>query len=98
MVPRPAGTVAVQSQNNVVAPVTGTQNLGVARSEIKQGVREVVVCKDAKGKIGLRVRDVSKVNTCTCIGCCKLPQKNIMTYCRSVVCFTFLDLKIRHKN
>ncbi|XP_011670371.1 syntenin-1 isoform X2 [Strongylocentrotus purpuratus] len=60
VVPRPAGTVAVQSQNNTVAPVTGTQNLGVARSEIKQGVREVVVCKDAKGKIGLRVRDVSK--------------------------------------
>ncbi|XP_071486353.1 syntenin-1-like [Diadema antillarum] len=60
VVPRPAGTVAVPSQNSAVAPVTGSQNLGVARSEIKQGVREVVVCKDASGKIGLRVRDISK--------------------------------------
>nr|XP_054773022.1 syntenin-1-like isoform X1 [Lytechinus pictus] len=60
VVPRPAGTVAAPSQNNVVAPVTGNQNLGVARSEIKQGIREVVVCKDGSNKIGLRVRDVSK--------------------------------------
>lgn len=30
------------------------------RAEIRQGVREVVLCKDAKGKVGLRVRHVSK--------------------------------------
>lgn len=43
-----------------VAPITGNAK-GVQRAEIKQGIREIVACKDAEGKIGLRVRDVNKV-------------------------------------
>jgi syntenin-1 len=42
-----------------VAPITGN-NVGLQRAEIKQGVREVVLCKDQDGKIGLRVRAVNK--------------------------------------
>ncbi|XP_046554660.1 syntenin-1-like isoform X2 [Haliotis rubra] len=41
-----------------VAPVTGN-NRGLARAEIKQGIREVVMCKDGTGKVGLRVRHVN---------------------------------------
>lgn len=42
-----------------IAPVTGN-NIGVARAEVKQGVRSVTLCKDASGKFGLRVQAVSK--------------------------------------
>ena len=45
-----------------VAPVTGAHNTGVARAEIKQGVRQVILCKDGEGKMGLRVRSVDKVS------------------------------------
>ena len=44
----------------MIAPVTGANNIAVKRAEIKQGVREVILCKDAKGKVGLRVRHVNK--------------------------------------
>lgn len=44
-----------------VAPVTGN-NRGLARAEIKQGIREVVMCKDGTGKVGLRVRHVNNVS------------------------------------
>ena len=43
-----------------MAPITGN-NLGLVRAEIKQGIREVVLCKDGDGKIGLRVKAVNKV-------------------------------------
>ncbi|XP_028406341.1 syntenin-1-like [Dendronephthya gigantea] len=46
--------------SGAIAPVTGANNIDVKRSEIKQGVREVTLCKDAKGKVGLRVRHVNK--------------------------------------
>jgi len=44
----------------MVAPVTG-QDVGVRRAEVKQGIREVVTCKDTEGKIGLRIRHVNNV-------------------------------------
>lgn len=44
--------------NMVVAPISGN-NAGIARAEIKQGIREIVTCKDAEGKIGLRIRHVN---------------------------------------
>ena len=44
-----------------VAPITG-DNLGIQRAEIRQGVREVVFCKDQDGKMGLRVRAINKVS------------------------------------
>jgi len=46
--------------HNVVAPITGTNNMGVARAEVKQGIRQVVGCKDQSGKVGLRVQHINK--------------------------------------
>lgn len=59
VVPRPEGTVVPQT-SGMVAPVTGANNVAVRRAEIKQGVRQVVLCKDGSGKIGLRVRAINK--------------------------------------
>lgn len=42
-----------------VAPVTG-QDVGLRKAEIRQGIREVILCKDQEGKIGLRVQSVNK--------------------------------------
>lgn len=55
-----AGGALVPQAGNVIAPVSGTQNLGIRRAEIKGGVREVILCKDNNGKLGLRVRAVNK--------------------------------------
>ena len=46
-----------------IAPLTG-DNKGLRRAEIRQGVREVILCKDEDGKMGLRVRSVNKVPEC----------------------------------
>ena len=44
-----------------VAPITGS-NKGLQRAEIKQGIREVITCKDGDGKLGLRLRHVNNVS------------------------------------
>jgi len=44
----------------MVAPVTGQQNMGLMRAEIKQGIRQIIACKDEKGKMGIRVQHVNK--------------------------------------
>jgi len=44
----------------MVAPVTG-DSVGLRRAEIHSGVREIILCKDQDGKIGLRVQAVNKV-------------------------------------
>lgn len=58
------GQAVVQYQpsanNRIVAPITGEQNLGMMRAEVKQGVRMIIACKDGKGKVGLRVRHINK--------------------------------------
>ncbi|XP_001367355.2 syntenin-2 [Monodelphis domestica] len=46
-------------QGQMVAPVTGN-NSGMRRAEIKPGVREIHLCKDEKGKMGLRLRAIDK--------------------------------------
>ena len=47
------------------APITGCENHGLLRSEIKQGIREVVLCKNIEGKLGLLVRNICNVrNRC----------------------------------
>ncbi|XP_044279675.1 syntenin-1 [Varanus komodoensis] len=52
------GVVARPSaMNYMVAPVTGN-DVGLRRAEIKQGIREVILCKDQDGKIGLRLKSV----------------------------------------
>ncbi|XP_069809790.1 syntenin-2 [Dendropsophus ebraccatus] len=43
----------------LVAPVTGN-DIGLRRAEIKNGIREVILCKDETGKVGLRLRAVDK--------------------------------------
>ncbi|XP_032731324.1 syntenin-1-like isoform X2 [Lontra canadensis] len=43
--------------NYMVAPVTGN-DVGTRRAEIKQGIREVTLCKDQDGKIGLRLKSI----------------------------------------
>lgn len=45
----------------MVAPVTGN-DIGVRRAEIKQGIRETILCKDQDGKIGLRLKSVDNVS------------------------------------
>ncbi|XP_062518621.1 syntenin-1-like [Corticium candelabrum] len=61
---QPAGQVVAASgatgANRMVAPISGTREVGMLRSEIRQGVREVVLCKAANGKIGMAVKSVSK--------------------------------------
>ena len=47
--------------NMQVAPISGNDR-GIQRAQIKQGIREVVACKDAEGKIGLRIRHVNNVS------------------------------------
>jgi len=57
-----ASQVAVRpgASDQVVAPVTG-DSVGLRRAEIHSGVREIVLCKDQDGKMGLRVQAVNKV-------------------------------------
>lgn len=45
----------------MVRPVTGT-DVGVMRAEIRQGLREVILCKDQDGKVGLRLRSIDNVS------------------------------------
>ena len=44
----------------MVAPVTGQNNMGLVRAEIKQGVRQIIACKNEKSKVGLRVQHINK--------------------------------------
>ncbi|OCT60343.1 hypothetical protein XELAEV_18046359mg [Xenopus laevis] len=45
----------------LVAPVTGN-NTGLRCAEIKNGVQEVILCKDQHGKVWLRLQAVDKLN------------------------------------
>lgn len=44
----------------MIAPVTGN-DVGIRRANVTHGVREVICCKDEKGKVGIRLKDVNKV-------------------------------------
>lgn len=56
-VPQPVATGSRLSM--MVAPISGT-SLGLKRAEVSHGIREVTLCKDQKGKIGLRVQAINK--------------------------------------
>lgn len=43
----------------MVAPLTGN-SAGVLRGQINHGVREVILCKDQRGKVGLRLEALNK--------------------------------------
>ena len=65
VVPQPqpqSGPLVAPGGSQVVAPVSGSREVGIMRSQIKQGVREVILCKDAKGKVGLALKSISKVS------------------------------------
>lgn len=51
------GVRQTRSGQHQISPITGN-NLGLARAEIKSGIREVILCKDQDGKLGLRIRHV----------------------------------------
>jgi syntenin-1 len=63
MVPAAPQQVAVRSNvspsQQMVAPITGN-SVGLRRAEIQPGVREIILCKDQDGKIGLRLQAVNK--------------------------------------
>lgn len=52
-------TVSGPSSSQVVAPLSG-HSLGALRAEIKPGVREIHLCKDERGKTGLRLRAIDQ--------------------------------------
>ncbi|XP_076131639.1 syntenin-2 [Alosa pseudoharengus] len=41
----------------MVRPVTGN-DIGIRRAEIRQGLREIILCKDQDKKVGLRLREI----------------------------------------
>lgn len=61
LVPAASSQVAVRTgaSEQMIAPVTGN-SVGLRRAEIQPGVRELILCKDQDGKIGLRVQAVNK--------------------------------------
>lgn len=61
--PGEVGQEVVQYQprsHGMVAPITGDNNMGLMRAEVKQGVRQIVCCKDGSNKMGIRVQHVNK--------------------------------------
>ncbi|KAL4655421.1 syntenin-1-like [Arapaima gigas] len=60
LVPVADSQVAVPSGPSLVGmvrPVTGN-DVGLRRAEIRPGLREVILCKDENGKVGLRLRTI----------------------------------------
>nr|CAB3265911.1 syntenin-1 [Phallusia mammillata] len=44
----------------MVAPISSQGEVGMRRAEVKQGIRMVILCKDGKGKLGLKIKSVNK--------------------------------------
>ncbi|XP_027000600.1 syntenin-2 [Tachysurus fulvidraco] len=58
LIPAANNQVAVGSGvSGMVRPVTGA-DVGIRRAEIHPGLREVILCKDQDGKVGLRLREI----------------------------------------
>lgn len=52
--------LAIPTTNlGLVAPISG-QSLGLQRAQVTHGVRELILCKDKDGKVGLRVKSINK--------------------------------------
>ncbi|KAG0723743.1 Syntenin-1 [Chionoecetes opilio] len=59
---RPPGTVAMPASvmpSGVVAPLSG-MSAGLHRAQVTNAIREVTVCKDGEGKVGMRVKAINK--------------------------------------
>lgn len=52
-------TAVAVREGGLVAPVSGNST-GLARAQVSHGVRQLTLCKDAEGKIGLKVKAVNK--------------------------------------
>uniref|UniRef100_A0A182QAM4 PDZ domain-containing protein n=1 Tax=Anopheles farauti TaxID=69004 RepID=A0A182QAM4_9DIPT len=52
-------TVAIVNNANMVAPITGNFT-GLQRAQVTNGIRELVMCKGADKKVGLRVQAINK--------------------------------------
>ncbi|XP_013915185.1 PREDICTED: syntenin-1-like [Thamnophis sirtalis] len=50
---------SISAQAPLAVPVTGS-DAGVRRAEIKTGLREIQLCKDERGKTGLKLRTIDK--------------------------------------
>lgn len=59
--PQEPGPPAVPSAygHGMVAPLSG-QSVGLQRAQVHHGIREITACKDASGKIGVRVKSINK--------------------------------------
>ncbi|XP_050304439.1 syntenin-1-like [Anthonomus grandis grandis] len=51
-------SVGSSGPNNMIAPLSG-QSLGLHRAQVTNGIREVTLCKDADGKVGVRVKEIN---------------------------------------
>jgi len=54
-----SSSIATVPGTGLVAPISGLTT-GLAKAQVTHGVRQVVLCKDGDGKIGLRVKAVNK--------------------------------------
>lgn len=51
--------VASFGPSTMVAPLS-SESPAFARSQVNHGIRQVILCKDGQGKVGLRVRSINK--------------------------------------
>lgn len=57
----PSNSVMVASPSfagGLIAPLSG-HSVGLQRAQVTHGIRELVLCKDADKKVGLRVKDIN---------------------------------------
>ncbi|XP_023321037.1 syntenin-1 isoform X2 [Eurytemora carolleeae] len=52
-------TVSATGSTQLVAPLSGS-SLGLARAQVSHGIRQVVLCKDGDGRVGIKVKAVNK--------------------------------------
>lgn len=91
-------TVAVPSKIGMIAPLS-SQTAGLQRAQVTHGIREVIVCKGADKKIGLRVKDINNGIFITMV--CKESPAALVGYvfqCISKNVFNFNSLKFKISN
>ncbi|XP_067139574.1 syntenin-1-like [Centruroides vittatus] len=57
----PASQVAIPapSFHQMIAPLSG-DSVGLKRAQVTHGIREITICKDGNGKVGMRVQPIDK--------------------------------------
>lgn len=53
-------SVPAVKPTTMIAPISSSTP-GLARAQVTHGLREIILCKDGNGKIGLRVQPINKV-------------------------------------